>query len=318
MQSSHRISGKTRAEIIQFSDTDDLLDIRYDNIFKAVFTRDTPASKGALSSLISALINRRVSVEAIVTNEPPVDDTNERSIRFDISCRAESGEQINIEMCFNPKPYEHERLEYFAAKLLTSQGIRGIDKSYSDLKDSYQIAILGEKRLFPDDALVHTFQYYDAEHGVSLKGKTWIVTVELLKTETIIEKQPSEIDSREAWACFLQYLTDREKMGKINEILGREEGIAMAGETLITISRDDREQARLLSEEKYALDRQSDLVLAKREGRTEGLQIGRTEGLQEGIQQSRQEIARNLKTAGVSEDIISKTTGLSPEEIRLL
>ena len=41
---------------IHFEENDELLDIRFDNIFKAVFARDTPASKGALSSLVSALI----------------------------------------------------------------------------------------------------------------------------------------------------------------------------------------------------------------------------------------------------------------------
>jgi hypothetical protein len=35
---------------VQFSEEDKLLDIRYDPIFKAVFTKDTPASKGALSA----------------------------------------------------------------------------------------------------------------------------------------------------------------------------------------------------------------------------------------------------------------------------
>ena len=60
-----------------------------------------------------------------------------------------------------------------------------MDKSYSDLKETYQIAILGEKKLFPDSILVHIFEYYDAAHGVSLKGKTRITTVELVKTEAI-------------------------------------------------------------------------------------------------------------------------------------
>ena len=41
---------------VYFKETDDLVDIRYDNVFKAVFTRNTPESQGALSRLISALI----------------------------------------------------------------------------------------------------------------------------------------------------------------------------------------------------------------------------------------------------------------------
>ena len=69
----------------QFNENDDLLDIRYDNNFKAVFTKNTPASKGALSGLISALIERKIVVETITANEPAATNTFDRSIRFDIA-----------------------------------------------------------------------------------------------------------------------------------------------------------------------------------------------------------------------------------------
>ena len=70
---------------IRFGENEELLDIRYDHIFKAVFTKNTPASKGALSDLISTLIERRVTVSSIAANEPPIDDIRDRSIRYDIS-----------------------------------------------------------------------------------------------------------------------------------------------------------------------------------------------------------------------------------------
>jgi hypothetical protein len=47
----------------------------------------------------------------------------------------------------------------------------------------------------------------------------------------------------------------------------------MASEVLMTISKDERERARLESEFKYALDTQSELVNAKREGRHEVLDL---------------------------------------------
>jgi len=43
---------------IQFDDSNDLIDICYDNVFKAVFTKETPESRGALSRLVSAFIDR--------------------------------------------------------------------------------------------------------------------------------------------------------------------------------------------------------------------------------------------------------------------
>ena len=55
--------------------------------------------------------------------------------------------------------------------------------------------------------------------------------------------------------------------GKINAIIEREEGIAMASEVLMTISKDEVERARLMSELKYELDTQSKMTYARNEGR---------------------------------------------------
>ena len=117
------------------------------------------------------------------------------------------------------------------------------------------------------------------------------------------------ISARKVLTQF-EYLTNKTKRAKINEILEREEEIAMAGETLIHISRDDIEQARLTTELKNKLDYQSGMVYAERKGRTEG----RTEGLQEGEQKRSVEIAKYLKAAGVSAEIIFQTTGLRLED----
>jgi hypothetical protein len=129
-------------------ETDDLIDICLDNVFKAVFTKPTPASQGALSNLVSALVGRELSVIGITANEPPVDNLRDRQIRFDINCRTEDGGLVNVEMSLNPDPYEPIRLEYYAGKLFTGQDIRGIDKSFDDLRPAYQIAILVKERFF--------------------------------------------------------------------------------------------------------------------------------------------------------------------------
>jgi len=91
---------------IYFDETEDIIDIRFDNVFKAVFTRDTSASKKALSRLISALICREITVIIISVNEPAIDNLMDRQIRYDINCRAKTGELINVEMSFNPDPFE--------------------------------------------------------------------------------------------------------------------------------------------------------------------------------------------------------------------
>jgi predicted transposase/invertase (TIGR01784 family) len=292
---------------IYFTENDDLIDIRRDNVFKAVFTKSIPASKGALGKLVSALIGREVSIIAINANEPPIDNLSHRQIRFDITCRATNGELVNVEMSLNPDPFEPVRLEFHAGKLFTGQEIRGEDKSYKDLKQAYQIAILANKHFFQDDIVLHTFQYYDPAHCVSLNGRSQIITLELSKLGEVVQKPIKDMNTSERWGAFFQYLQDKSKRGIINEIIECEEGIAMASEVLMTISKDEVERAWLMSEEKYILDTQSKLTYAKEEARAEGLQ----EGLQKGERKGRQE----GKLEGKQEIISLLKSGKSPEEI---
>jgi len=75
----------------------------------------------------------------------------------------------------------------------------------------------------------------------------------------------------------------------------------MSSEVLMTISRDEVERARLMSEYKYELDMQSRRVEARRAG----LREGRQEGLQEGRQEMKKEIVELLKSGKSPEEIIS-------------
>ena len=84
----------------------------------------------------------------------------------------------------------------------------------------------------------------------------------------------------------------------------------MASKVLITISKDEVERARLMSEYKYELDTQSKMVQAKRDGVDEGRKEGRK---QRGI-----EIAGTLKALGDPIEKIARATGLSIEDIAKL
>jgi predicted transposase/invertase (TIGR01784 family) len=283
---------------VYLDDADDPVDIRYDNVFKAVFTRNTPESRTALSRLVSAITGRNLTVLSIAANEPPVDNLRDRQIRFDIPCKTGDGEPVNIEMSLNPDTFELVRLEFLAGKLFTGQDIRGSDKSYNDLKAAYQIAILARGRFCADESLVHSFEYYDPERGVSLGGRSRIITVELAKAEGAVEKPAGEMTAAEQWAVYFRYLTDRSKRTKINEVIAKEEGIAMASEVLITISKDEIERARLMSEWKYEMDTQSIRVEAERKKTAE--------------------IARNAKQLGIPVEQITRFTGLSEQQINEL
>ena len=293
-----------------FGDGEHILDIRYDPVFKAVFTRDTSASRGALSDLISALIGRAVAVETIVANEPSTGFLGQKKIRYDIACRSKDGEPVNVEMSFHPIDDELNRLEYFASRLFVGQDIQGIDKLYCDLKETYQISILAQKMFFPDKYLTHSFQFYDPQTLVSLDGKIRIITLELEKADAFIGKPVDEMTITERWAAYFQYLTDGAKRETIEEIIKREEGIAMATNTLCEVTADEKEYALLTSLMKGELDWRSGMRDAKREGHKEGLIEGHNE--------ANLENARRMKADNMSVSQISKYTGLSAEIIAQL
>ena len=293
-----RNTGMSHLNRPYINDADDIIDIRIDRVFKAVFTRNTQESRGALSKLISALICREVRIETISDNEPPVDDLRERQIRFDINCKALTGELINVEMSLNPSPFEPIRLEYYGGKLFTGQGIRGEGKNYIHLNQVYQIAILAKEKFFDDRVFIHTFEYYDPVNGISLNGKTKIITLELSKLNKIVEKPIKETSSQERWALFFEYLTVKEKRGKINEVIEQEEGIAMASKEVIKFSKDEIERARLISEEKYELDTRTRIYVAKLEGERKGVRKGERKG--------ERKIIDLLKSGKSPEEIISE------------
>jgi len=288
-----------------FENGTQIFDIRYDPVFKAVFTKDTTTSRGALSDLISALIGRTVAVETITANEPPINDLRQRYLRFDVACITVEGKFVNVEMSFNPRADELARLEYYTSILFTGQNIHGEDKSYNDLKETYQIAILAKKKFFPDKNFIHDFSYYDHKTRVSLGGKTRIITVELVKTKPIADKPVEEMTNAERWAVFFEYLTNEEKRAKIIEIINREEGIAMTVSALGSITQNEVEFFRNLSLLKAELDYQSGMTNAKREGLAKGLKKGLKKGREEGREIEREEILK-LFEQGLSVDEIKE------------
>jgi len=299
--------------LFPFGDGAFVPDIRYDPVFKAVFTRDTSNSRVALSDLISALIGRTVAVDTMTAGEPPVDDIRQRYVRFDVACKTANGELINVEMSFYSDTDEPVRLEYYAARLFTGQDLHGKDKDYNTLKESYQIAILARGRFFPDKKLTHTFSYYDPDALVSLGGKTRIITVELVKTKPIADKPVEAMTNAELWAFFFQYLTDPGKRSKINEIINREEGIAMAAKSLGTFTQSELEYLRQTAILKRELDLQSAITHARRRAQARA-RVQRAKGRKE----ARLDIARKMKEMGDTAEKIQTITGLSTEIIAQL
>ena len=288
-----------------FGYDDDVLDPCMDPVTKAIFTKDTPESRAALNGLLSDILGQEVGVFAVGVNEPPVDDIRDRQIRYDINCRFSTGELANVEMTMYPDASEVNRLEYYAAKLHASQNLKGKDKSYKDVKKTYQISFVVKERLLPDEVLVHWFEYYDKKNKISLGGCSNVISIELCKLDSILKKPLDEMTGTELWAMFFRFSSHMEHRPLINEIVQRKESIAMAAKTLITISKDEIERARLLSEYKYLMDLQSKMVDARRAGRAEGKEEGKLE------------MIKSLHSMGLSDEQIAQAANMPLDKVRM-
>ena len=149
--------------------------------------------------------------------------------------------------------------------------------------------------IYKDDVFVHHFKQYDEVNKISLGGRSHIIVIELAKLEQIAQKPVAEMTALERWAVFFRYTPDKDKRELVNEIIEIEEGIAMAGQVLLHISKDERERARLTSEYKYAVDLQSKEVEARRSG----IKL----------------VAQNAIDMGMDTDTIIKLTGMTHIEV---
>jgi predicted transposase/invertase (TIGR01784 family) len=286
-------------KIIHFDDDAEIIDICYDKNFKAILTQDTPQSRAVAAGIVSGFTQRDMGLISITANEPPSNNPWDRQVRYDVACKFSTGERVDVEITLDPKVDEPQRLEYYAARLFTSQNIRGSKKSYIKLNHIYQISLFVNSPLFHDNAFMHHFSYYDPENGLSFDGKTHIIIVELCKVDRIArEKAVAQMTNAERWALFLRYHTDKSKRALVNEIMDCEEDIAMAGETMLGFTQEEIDWHRNESRLKYELDMQSERAHIKEE--------------------SQKEIAQNLKKLGLSVEQIAAGTGLSPEEIQRL
>ena len=64
---------------------------------------------------------KRSALATITANEPAAEDYRDKNIRFDIACKAVGGEYLDVEIFTAPHKFEAVRLEFFAARLFTSQ-----------------------------------------------------------------------------------------------------------------------------------------------------------------------------------------------------
>lgn len=231
----------------------DLIDLRYDASFKALFEND----EHLLLSFINSIIEDRniVEIEELNTNIKPVDSS--RGLIFDILVRDSNGTKINIEMEKNSTNMIKKRTQFYWSKAFAKDIKKG-DK-FTDLKDTICINILGKSVFTEDEDVTRRFVLYDIKHTQRLDTSMDIYFVELDKGYKNLSKK------LELWVKLIS------DSSLSDNIRGKDEDIDKAITKVEEISMNDEILDKVLTEQQIEIERDSRLAEVKQQGVEEGL-----------------------------------------------
>ena len=273
--------------------------------------------------LTSPDANRDVVNVEVRNNELPPEDIHEKAERLDVNCRLADGTQVDLEMQANAieeDPGEdsgdeqrHLNLKgksvYYLCDLHSSQSAKGV-RRYDRLASSYQVTFCSYT-VFPQRPwYCNSFSLRHDEDNGLLCDAIHIIFVELSKLQEILKKSVEEMTDLEKWAIFFRYADSERSREKVNEVIASKEELQMAGELLMSISKDERERAVFRSRRMYQTDLMSNLATAEDRGRREGIRKGAHDAMII--------FARRLLAQNHSVEEIMDYTELSREEIEKL
>ena len=291
--------------------------IRFDWAIKRLLRNK--ANFGVLEGLLTVLLGKNIHILDILESEGNQQNENDKFNRVDIKARNDEDEIIIVEVQITRELYFLERILYGVAKAITEHIELG--HIYSEVKKIYSISILYFDIGKGSDYLYHGQNSFVGVHTgdflqVTMKEKDALVPrlpAEIFPEYFLIrvnEFDKVAVTPLEEWIDYL-------KNGHIRPDT-QAPGLQEARQKLIYYSMDATERA--------AYDRHVDAIMiqndvlstAKLEGLTEGRLEGREEGRLEGRMEEKRQIVYNMKSLGLSLDVIVQATGLSPEEIEQL
>ncbi len=270
-----------------------------DLMFKTIFwNKEYP---NILIDFINSILKREDPIKSVELVNTEMDNKfiGEHGIRLDLVATTSTGEILNVEMQKKNNDDMYKRSLFYWAKIYSSQ-LKQI-QYYKDLHPVIAINIL-DFNLFKDTRCSRNFILKDEKTNEEYSSRMLdIYFVELNK-----RKYMDQNDELWAWTEFLKAPNSCHLDSIQNEV----ESIANAKYIFNKTSANslEREKIRLL--EKTQMDNLSAIHYAKEEGLAEGLEKGE--------HKKAIETAKNLLAIGLSIDQISKATGLSIDEIKLL
>lgn len=286
--------------------------------FKKIFGEE--ASKILLIDFLNALLpeaNKIVDLTFKNTEQLGITDLDRKAI-YDIYCENQLGEKFIVELQKAKQNYFRERTIYYSTFPIREQAEKG-NWNYN-LKAVYCVGILDftfdDYESEPEKSeVVHTIKLKN-QHGKTFYDKLTYIYLEMPN----FNKDETELNNRlDQWLYFIKYLEDFQSIPTILtddvffQAFEKAEIAKFRGNEL-----DNYEASlKVFRDNKATFDyaKQSAYNEGIEEGRVKGIAEGRMEGRMEGEKLAKIDTAQALKNLGIANDIISKSTGLSIEEI---
>lgn len=277
--------------------TNKRLNLKNDIIFKAFFSRE--GNKEFLIDFLNALLKieiRDIKIREEVSLEQL--STKEKGGRLDLQAEIDNGIIINIEMQIRNNNDIEERTTLYSSKVLSRETQRG--KEYKDIKKVIMINILDYEMLGFDEYISETAIVLEKHREYEvLKGLKWYF-IELPKFR---RQNP---DMREKINQWIAFIDDYDK--EVIEMAEKEnKTLKKARKEMNYLTGDEAVRRMAELEEKWEMDRVSELGFAKREGIKEGIEKGEKQG--------KKEIIKKLLESGIKIEEIENILQLSKEEI---
>lgn len=284
--------------------------IRFDWAMKRLL-RDK-ANFGVLEGFLTTLLNEEIKINKLLESESNQEDEFDKQNRVDLLAENDKGELFLVEVQNNSEYAYFQRMLFGTSKLVTEYINRG--KGYGFIRKIYSVNIV----------------YFNLGNGTDVvyHGKTefrGIHNGELLNLSPF-QKQKFNVDSVSDLypEYYILKVNDFNKWSKVpleQWIYFLNTGNIPADATAPGLS-EAREKLQLVRMSKTELNAyyhhldnvvilRDNIVTARGEGRLEG----RAEGINIGTEQTKTDIARQMKSDGMSVSTIMKYTGLTEEEI---
>lgn len=274
-----------------------------DLTFKRVFGEHPDLVASFLNALLPLEEGHEIGAVEYLPAELVPDNPLRKNSVVDVRCRDAEGRQFIVEMQMIWSSEFRQRVLFNASKAYVRQIGKGFD--YHLLQPVYSLNLVDDV-FEPDlDDYYHYYRLVHAEHTDKIIDGLHLVFVELPKFT------PHTYADRRMQALWLRFLTEigEQTRSVPPELLASPE-IKKAVSVL--------EESAFTSAQLAGYDKFWDGVSVEKTLMEGALRRGRSEGLAQGREEERLKTARNLKSLGVSAEVIASATGLSVEAVRQL